>query len=60
MLNLLSAFRYDEFLELSRQGDNLVLDLIVKDICGELVGQKVYCLPSIQLNQTNMLFPVNF
>lgn len=32
--------RYDEFLKLSQQGDNLVLDLIVKDICGELVCQK--------------------
>ncbi|PKA61554.1 Pantothenate kinase 2 [Apostasia shenzhenica] len=31
---------YDEFLKLSQQGDNLVLDLIVKDICGELVCQK--------------------
>ncbi|KAM0949155.1 putative pantothenate kinase [Dioscorea sansibarensis] len=37
---LTGCMRYDEFLELSRQGDNLVLDLIVKDICGELVGQK--------------------
>lgn len=31
---------YDEFLKLSQQGDNLVLDLIVKDICGELACQK--------------------
>nr|CAD1827160.1 unnamed protein product [Ananas comosus var. bracteatus] len=31
---------YDEFLKLSQKGDNLVLDLIVKDICGELVCQK--------------------
>ncbi|XP_020241723.1 pantothenate kinase 1-like isoform X1 [Asparagus officinalis] len=32
--------KYDEFLKLSQQGDNLVLDLIVKDICGELACQK--------------------
>ncbi|CAM0913311.1 unnamed protein product [Alopecurus aequalis] len=31
---------YDEFLQLSQKGDNFVLDLIVKDICGELVCQK--------------------
>jgi len=31
---------YDEFLQLSHKGDNFVLDLIVKDICGELVCQK--------------------
>ncbi|XP_038976660.1 pantothenate kinase 1-like [Phoenix dactylifera] len=31
---------YDDFLKLSQQGDNLVLDLIVKDICGELACQK--------------------
>lgn len=37
---LTGCTRYDEFLELSQHGDNLVLDLIVKDICGELVGQK--------------------
>ncbi|KAJ0981205.1 hypothetical protein J5N97_009460 [Dioscorea zingiberensis] len=37
---LTGCMRYDEFLELSQHGDNLVLDLIVKDICGELVGQK--------------------
>lgn len=37
---LTGCTRYDEFLQLSQQGDNLVLDLIVKDICGELVCQK--------------------
>ncbi|XP_020577214.1 pantothenate kinase 1-like [Phalaenopsis equestris] len=37
---LTGCTRYDEFLKLSQQGDNLVLDLIVKDICGELVCQK--------------------
>ncbi|XP_044958582.1 pantothenate kinase 1 [Hordeum vulgare subsp. vulgare] len=31
---------YDEFLQLSQKGDNFVLDLVVKDICGELVCQK--------------------
>jgi type II pantothenate kinase len=31
---------YDEFLQLSQKGNNFVLDLIVKDICGELVCQK--------------------
>lgn len=31
---------YDEFLQLSQKGDNFGLDLIVKDICGELVCQK--------------------
>lgn len=31
---------YDEFLELSQLGDNLALDLIARDICGELVCQK--------------------
>lgn len=33
---------YDEFLKLSQQGDNLVLDLIVKDICGDLVSEQVW------------------
>ncbi|KAI0494509.1 hypothetical protein KFK09_024647 [Dendrobium nobile] len=37
---LTGCTRYDDFLKLSQQGDNLVLDLIVKDICGELVCQK--------------------
>lgn len=37
---LTGCTRYDEFLQLSQQGDNLVLDLIVKDICGELVCEK--------------------
>lgn len=37
---LTGCMRYDEFLKLSQQGDNLVLDLIVKDICGELACQK--------------------
>lgn len=37
---LTGCSRYDEFLKLSQQGDNLVLDLIVKDICGELVCEK--------------------
>lgn len=37
---LTSCASYDEFLRLSQQGDNLVLDLIVKDICGELACQK--------------------
>ncbi|KAK8951675.1 Pantothenate kinase 2 [Platanthera zijinensis] len=37
---LTGCTRYDDFLQLSQQGDNLVLDLIVKDICGELVCQK--------------------
>lgn len=37
---LTGCTRYDEFLKLSQQGDNLVLDLIVKDICGDLVCQK--------------------
>ncbi|VAI84066.1 unnamed protein product [Triticum turgidum subsp. durum] len=31
---------YDEFLQLSQKGDNFVLDLVVKDICGELACQK--------------------
>ncbi|GJN29343.1 hypothetical protein PR202_gb17564 [Eleusine coracana subsp. coracana] len=32
---------YDEFLQLCQKGDNSVLDLFVKDICGELISQKV-------------------
>ncbi|KAK3128656.1 hypothetical protein QOZ80_6BG0464820 [Eleusine coracana subsp. coracana] len=31
---------YDEFLQLCQKGDNSVLDLLVKDICGELISQK--------------------
>jgi len=38
---------YDEFLQLSQKGDNFVLDLIVKDICGELVCQKVCLHPFV-------------
>jgi len=38
---------YDEFLQLSHKGDNFVLDLIVKDICGELVCQKVCLHPFV-------------
>ncbi|XP_073010556.1 pantothenate kinase 1-like isoform X2 [Typha latifolia] len=37
---LTGCMSYDEFLKLSQSGDNLVLDLIVKDICGELVCQE--------------------
>ncbi|KAG6473224.1 hypothetical protein ZIOFF_067137 [Zingiber officinale] len=37
---LTGCLSYDEFLKMSQQGDNLVLDLIVKDICGELVSEK--------------------
>ncbi|KAJ3695960.1 hypothetical protein LUZ60_001337 [Juncus effusus] len=37
---LTGCMSYDEFLKLSQKGDNVVLDLIVKDICGELVCQK--------------------
>jgi pantothenate kinase len=39
------SLSYDEFLQLSQKGNNFVLDLIVKDICGELVCQKVCCQP---------------
>lgn len=39
--HLITLNSYDEFLKMSQQGDNLVLDLIVKDICGELVSEKV-------------------
>ncbi|TVU34260.1 hypothetical protein EJB05_16091, partial [Eragrostis curvula] len=31
---------YDEFLQLCQKGDNSFVDLLVKDICGELVSQK--------------------
>jgi len=34
-------------LQLSHKGDNFVLDLIVKDICGELVCQKVCLHPFV-------------
>ncbi|CAL9090342.1 unnamed protein product [Musa acuminata var. zebrina] len=37
---LTGCLSYDEFLKLSQQGDNLVLDLIVKDICGDLVSEQ--------------------
>jgi hypothetical protein len=43
LLTCYNSLSYDEFLQLSQKGDNFVLDLIVKDICGELVCQKV-CL----------------
>ncbi|KAJ1698700.1 hypothetical protein LUZ63_007212 [Rhynchospora breviuscula] len=37
---LTGCMSYNEFLKLSQKGDNVVLDLIVRDICGELVCQK--------------------
>ncbi|WOK91944.1 pantothenate kinase 1-like [Canna indica] len=37
---LTGCISYDEFLKMSQKGDNLVLDLIVKDICGELVSEE--------------------
>lgn len=44
---------YNEFLKLSQKGDNVVLDLIVRDICGELVCQKV---PPLSLSLSLKLF----
>ncbi|GJN00618.1 hypothetical protein PR202_ga17814 [Eleusine coracana subsp. coracana] len=38
--NLFSLSSYDEFLQLCQKGDNSILDVLVKDICGELISQK--------------------
>ncbi|OEL37183.1 Pantothenate kinase 1 [Dichanthelium oligosanthes] len=47
---------YDEFLQLSQKGDNFVLDLIVKDICGELVCQKIAFLVASLLGLRRVFF----
>ncbi|THU48191.1 hypothetical protein C4D60_Mb09t23630 [Musa balbisiana] len=53
---LTGCLSYDEFLKLSQQGDNLVLDLIVKDICGDLVSEQIAFLVAALLGFNRVFF----